>query len=431
MFGECREHRRANQRETFVACDQILGFIETADRCLRFLHCIQAPGIGVSGTWRLGARDQLRERVRILRFQSRQILADLHLELAPADGLSDGIALSQQIVGIVDRIDDRRAKGLQRRNRRLHHIVRLDALLEEITRDADACTLERTALQILRIVRIELASALLRGRIRSIDARHDAERDRDVIHAARHGSRRVVTQRQRHDAIATQQAVRRLEASDTVHRRRSSHRTSCVGPQSELREVGRDCSARTATRSRRALGQIVGILGLPAHRAETIRTTGPGSELAQVHFGQNDRAGLTQLLHDECVVGWNRALEDQRTRRGRHVERIEVVFEHDGNAVNRRARPFALALFVECARLIERLGVQCDDRVDRRSLLVEGLDALQVHPREFLGGEGAGIEGIVDVGDRRRIEIDGRGLRLCCERCKRDDHKARPGAIRC
>ena len=91
---------------------------------------------------------------------------------------------------------------------------------------------------------------------------------------------------------------------------------------------------------------------------------------------------------------------------GGHVRGIEVVLQDDRNTVERRARPLALALGVERARRLERLGIHADHGAKLRSTPVVRLDARQAHLHELFGSEGAGAEGGVDVGNGRRIELD-------------------------
>src|SRR5204862_3127247 len=90
----------------------------------------------------------------------------------------------------------------------------------------------------------------------------------------------------------------------------------------------------------------------------------------------------------------------------RHVEGVIVVLEDDGNAVQRRSPSFRLPLGVERARLVDRLRIERDDRVQGRSLAIERANAREAHLRQRFGRQRAGVEGGLDVGDRRRIELD-------------------------
>jgi len=104
-----------------------------------------------------------------------------------------------------------------------------------------------------------------------------------------------------------------------------------------------------------------------------------------------------------------RILHRQESRRRRHVLGIEQVLEHHRNAVQFAAWPLFLALLVERARQLQRLGLQRDDGVDVRPLLVVGRDAVQIQLDQLFGVERAGIECLVDVFDGRRLQIEGGG----------------------
>ena len=73
------------------------------------------------------------------------------------------------------------------------------------------------------------------------------------------------------------------------------------------------------------------IVRLPAERA--VRAA--GRELRHVYFREDDRARVAQLLDDERVLRRNRPLEQDRSAGRLHVERVVVVLEDDGDAVQR------------------------------------------------------------------------------------------------
>ena len=85
---------------------------------------------------------------------------------------------------------------------------------------------------------------------------------------------------------------------------------------------------------------------------------------------------------------------------------IDVVLDDDRNAVQRRARALGLALGIHRARGLERLRIDGDHRVQRRTLAIVGIDARQEHLHQPLRGQRALGKRGVDVGDRRRIQID-------------------------
>jgi hypothetical protein len=132
----------------------------------------------------------------------------------------------------------------------------------------------------------------------------------------------------------------------------------------------------------------------------------PPSELGHVHFRHDDGARRPQLLHHERIVGRDGSFEQHGAAGGRQIERVVVVLQHDGDAVERRARTFRLALGVERARGLERFRIQRNDRVQRRTLAIVGLNSSQTALHQLLGRQRARVEGGVDVGDGRRIELD-------------------------
>ena len=175
----------------------------------------------------------------------------------------------------------------------------------------------------------------------------------------------VEAERQRDDAVAAEQAVRRLEADDAVRRRRPAHRAAGVGAEAERRVAGGDRRAGAARRARRRARRDRAGWRLAAERAEGAARR----ELRQVDLGEDDRAGLAQLLHDEGVVGRHRSFEQHRAAGGRQVDGVEVVLEHDRDAVQRRARcPWPCARRRARAPCSSAFGLQRDDGVQQRAL---------------------------------------------------------------
>jgi hypothetical protein len=78
------------------------------------------------------------------------------------------------------------------------------------------------------------------------------------------------------------------------------------------------------------------------------------------------------------------------------------------------------------ARDLERLWVERDDGVQHRAAAVVCLDPRQMHLHQLLGGQRAGIEGGVEVGNRRLVQIDrlGRWGDLRCHEQHRDEHQS-------
>ena len=196
------------------------------------------------------------------------------------------------------------------------------------------------------------------------------------------------------------------------------NRSAGVGAESQRRVRRRDRDAGAARRSRRRPREIVRVERLAAERA----ARRPRGELRHVQLREHDRAGRVQLLHDEGVFARDRSFEQHRSARRRQIGGVVVVFQHDGDAVQRRARAFRLALRVERARRLDGFRVQREHGAQRRPLPVVGLDAREAQLHEALRGQRAGVERAVDVGDRQRVEVDRlRGGR----RPRRDDERER------
>jgi hypothetical protein len=95
------------------------------------------------------------------------------------------------------------------------------------------------------------------------------------------------------------------------------------------------------------------------------------------------------------------------------VAAVDVVLDHDRNAVHRAAHAAGLALGVELVGDRERVGVQFDDRVHA---LVDRRDPGQVPLGERACGEPSVAHRLLHGADRHLLEVDGRGLRAGDER---------------
>jgi hypothetical protein len=85
--------------------------------------------------------------------------------------------------------------------------------------------------------------------------------------------------------------------------------------------------------------------------------------------------------------------------------------------VKRSANLTGGALLVHGISHRERVRVDLNDRVDRRPLLVDGVDARQVFFRDRTRGVLARFEAVLKLGDRDLIEFEtgysGRGCSVC------------------
>ena len=103
--------------------------------------------------------------------------------------------------------------------------------------------------------------------------------------------------------------------------------------------------------------------------------------------------------HHETIVGTERrAASDVSEVRSVPTEAPRV----DIHELLRRLEPL-----VERVGDLQRVGVHDGDRVERRALLVVGVDAIQVALDERMAGERARAHGGVHVGDRRFVDAEG------------------------
>ena len=216
------------------------------------------------------------------------------------------------------------------------------------------------------------------------------------------GAAGIERERERHDPVPAQQAERRLQTHDSVRRRGPADRTAGVRPESQERVAGRD---RRAGAARGAGGSAGGIVGVPRDAAEGAHRP-PGSELAQVHLRQHDRSGAAEPLHEEGVVRRQPVPEQEGAGGGPDIRRVEVVLQDHGDAVERGAPAGSFPLGVELAGSPPGLRVQRDHGVDRRPLIVVGGDPRETELDQPLGIERPGVHGVVDLGDRRRGQIE-------------------------
>ena len=336
---------RAHERQRVIAHRRVLIIVERAAG--RFADHQRPPRRIRAGAVRARrvdlarALDQLGDVLRILRPERLQVVGDLDDELGIANRVVILALGIEQPLRQAD-VDDRRALLAHRFERRLHHPVDVGVLSEEIARDAQARALERVGLECLRVIGGASALARFRRDIRGIDAGDHAQHRGDIVDVPGHRPNRVEAQRERNHAVAAHQAHRRLEAGDAVRRRGTAHRTAGVRAKSGHGERSGNRRAGAARGSGRRSREVVRIEDLSAERA----MRGAGREFRQVHLRDDHRARRAQLLDDERIIRGDRSFEEHRSAGGRQIGGIDVVFQHDRNAVQRGARSLGLALLV-------------------------------------------------------------------------------------
>ena len=227
-------------RHVLVVCELAAGLLlpedVPADR-------VRAGSVGHQRYDPVRPLDHLLQRFRILGPEGGEIILDLGPELRIADrGVP--VALDGQKPWRKAHVDDRRSLGAHGPQRRLDDPGDPVVLPHEVARDPDAGTLERTGVEKLRVVGLESVLALLRRGVGRIDAGHDPEHRRDIVHVTTHGTRHVERDRQRNDPVVTEQAVRRTERDDAIVRRGAPDGAAGVGADAQLGHGRGDGDAR-------------------------------------------------------------------------------------------------------------------------------------------------------------------------------------------
>jgi hypothetical protein len=101
-----------------------------------------------------------------------------------------------------------------------------------------------------------------------------------------------------------------------------------------------------------------------------------GGEFVEIGFSDDDGTGFAEFADLEGVGGGSEACERQGTGSGGDVGGAVVVFEDDGDAVERAAGAFGGAFAVESFGVVEGVGVEGDECVETGAFLVEGLYAV-------------------------------------------------------
>ena len=111
------------------------------------------------------------------------------------------------------------------------------------------------------------------------------------------------------------------------------------------------------------------------------------SELTQRAFRQDDRSGFFQLLRDKGILVRVVVLEEDRAQRGWHSPGVNLILENDRNTVKWTGQTGGFECGIESVGFFESLRIDRNDRIDRWSLLVICLDAIQVELNQLVRGE--------------------------------------------
>ena len=109
--------------------------------------------------------------------------------------------------------------------------------------------------------------------------------------------------------------------------------------------------------------------------------------LAEVRFAEDHDTRGSQPRHHERVLRGMRSIERERPRGGHHsIARVDVVLDENRNPVERAAGALLRALRVEGVSDGDRVGIDLDDRMERRATAIDFFDAIELHLRNLVSG---------------------------------------------
>lgn len=197
-------------------------------------------------------------------------------------------------------------------------------------------------------------------------------------------------------AGATDQAGRRAHAGRGGPGGGALERGAGFFAERDGGEVCGEGAAGTARRSADGAVERVGIAGVAEEGAVGVAA----GVFAERGFAEDDGAFLAELGDDEGIEGRAVVGESGDALGGGHTGGVDFIFYEDDDTVHGAGELAGLGKSrVEFVGFGEGGGVEGDDAVDRRALLVVGLDPVQVELHELARGEFAGEDGGLDIGD--------------------------------
>ena len=271
---------------------------------------------------------------------------------------------------------------------------RHDLVVVEGARDADARAAKGIGLEERRVVAARRRRAP-RGRgVVGIGARafEGAEQNHGVGDGARHRAGRVLIRGNRNHAPAADPSDRRLHGGEHRGVRRPEDRPGRFGADAGGPEIGRGAAARARPGGRQGRPAVSGrrarvaarIVGIETDAADRVVAAGRGrwrpggvaGQLRHRRLGDDDRAGVDQVLRERRLVGRDEAVEGERAAGRRHVRRVDVVLQRDWNAVQRAPHLAGRALAIAFVGILQRVGVDVDRGAEHRLIHP---DAREVH----------------------------------------------------
>ncbi len=231
------------------------------------------------------------------------------------------------------------------------------------------------------------------GAVPGIDLRHGAQQRGHILDRPADRARRVLAVGDGDDAAPADKSQCGLEADDAAGLRGADD--GAVGFSSEGASAER-CGDRRRGSGRRTAGGAVERIRIAGESASAGPTahrvlSPPVGPLAQVGLAENNSPRIPEFPCQEGIARRPGPLERQRAGRGGHpIPRADVVFEKDGNSVQRASyfagRPFSVALAGDG----KGIRVKFDHGVNAGTGSVDGLNPPDV---VFGYGDGSGFAG--------------------------------------
>ena len=154
-----------------------------------------------------------------------------------------------------------------------------------------------------------------------------------------------------------------------------------VAARADNPEAGGNRGARAAAGTAGCACEVVWIPRLAAQRTESRAAS---RQFHQVRFREDQSTCFPQSLDYKCILQRHRLRQGQRTAGGRHVRRVIVVFQDDGNAMERPQRRSVRGTEpIHLGRCFQSFGIDRDDGVQPGSCVVKGLNPIQISLHEL------------------------------------------------
>ena len=204
----------------------------------------------------------------------------------------------------------------------------------------------------------------------------------NVGNATRHRSDLFERGRKRHRSVAGNGSVSRFEADNAAKTRRLADRPARVRAERERRHSRRYRRRRTAGR---AAGNAIGVPRIGGFRESGIFRRGAHRKFVHIETPENDGTGFFQIGNDGRIVGRNKIFEHFR-RAGTFLPgNGDIVFDGDGNAVERAECRSRSTAGVGGVGLRERVGFVHGKK--RADFSVRCANAVELRLHEFARGD--------------------------------------------